>query len=290
MTKKPRAEKVANLPIVQHDPTLAEKRAVASYQRRKGELPPTPPMTCTKSEPDESGTRTAQINVDHPDRTAGYQMISDAIGTGDMTFTHGVLLDASGIAIKTDGSPDMERVNYALSIVKGIKPRNQVEAMLGMQMAAIHMATMRAAANLSAAKTGKSFELYERSLNKLGRTFTTQMEALKRYRSKGNQRIVVERVNVSEGGQAIVGNVEGGGRMKKEQVNPLKLDGRSTALHSQVEALRGEVPGTCYPRPARVSYARSESRGSQRPRQRPLSTRTVHLRGRKTEASCCVAH
>jgi len=35
------------------------------------------------------------------------------------------------------------------------------------------------------------------------------MEALKRYRSKGgNQRIVVERVNVSEGGQAIVGNVD----------------------------------------------------------------------------------
>ena len=111
-------------------------------------------------------------------------MISDAIGTGDMTFTYGLLLDASGIATKMDGTSDMERVNYALSIVKGIKPRNQVEAMLAMQMAAIHMATMRAAANLSAAKTGKGFELYERSLNKLGRTFTTQMEALKRYRAR----------------------------------------------------------------------------------------------------------
>ena len=57
-------------------------------------------------------------------------------------------------------------------------------------------------------KTTKAFEQYECGLNKHGRTFTTKMEALKRYRSKGNQRIVVERVNVSEGGQAIVGNVD----------------------------------------------------------------------------------
>ena len=138
-------------------------------------------------------------------------MISDAIGSGDMTFTCGLLLDASGVATSWTARPTWSASNYALSIVKGIKPRNQVEAMLAMQMAAIHMASMRAAAYLSASKTAKGFDLYERSLNKLSRTFTTQMEALKRYRIKGgNQRIVVERVNVSEGGQAIVGNVDRG--------------------------------------------------------------------------------
>ena len=52
----------------------------------------------------------------------------------------------------------------------------------------------------------------ERSLNKLARTFACQLEALKRYRSKGNQHIVVERVTVSDFGQAIVGNVSQGGR------------------------------------------------------------------------------
>jgi hypothetical protein len=34
---------------------------------------------------------------------------------------------------------------------------------------------------------------------------------LKRYRSKGEQKVVVEHVTVNEGGQAIVGNVETGG-------------------------------------------------------------------------------
>ena len=48
-------------------------------------------------------------------------------------------------------------------------------------------------------------------LNKLTRTFATQVEALKRYRSKGEQKVTVEHVTVNEGGQAIVGNVETGG-------------------------------------------------------------------------------
>lgn len=33
------------------------------------------------------------------------------------------------------------------------------------------------------------------------------MEALKRYRSGGEQKVTVQHVNVAEGGQAIVGNV-----------------------------------------------------------------------------------
>jgi hypothetical protein len=52
----------------------------------------------------------------------------------------------------------------------------------------------------------------ERAFNKLARTFATQMEALKRYRTGGEQRVTVQHVSVSEGGQAIVGNVTQGQR------------------------------------------------------------------------------
>jgi hypothetical protein len=51
----------------------------------------------------------------------------------------------------------------------------------------------------------------ERALNKLARTFTTQMEALKRYRTGGQQRVTVEHVHVHQGGQAIVGHIESRG-------------------------------------------------------------------------------
>ena len=43
---------------------------------------------------------------------------------------------------------------------------------------------------------------------KLLRTFTTQLEALQRYRGKGQQKVTVEHVNVNAGGQAIVGTVQ----------------------------------------------------------------------------------
>jgi hypothetical protein len=42
---------------------------------------------------------------------------------------------------------------------------------------------------------------------KLMRTFASQVEALCRYRGKGEQKMVVEHVNVHKGGQAIVGPV-----------------------------------------------------------------------------------
>jgi hypothetical protein len=44
---------------------------------------------------------------------------------------------------------------------------------------------------------------------KLLRTYTKQMEALQRYRGKGQQKVTVEHVRVHSGGQAIVGTVSG---------------------------------------------------------------------------------
>ena len=70
---------------------------------------------------------------------------------------------------------------------------------------------MNAVEKLGAATKREVAELHEKALNRLARTFAAQMEALKRYRSKGEQRVYVERVNVSEGGQAVIGNVSHGG-------------------------------------------------------------------------------
>jgi hypothetical protein len=41
----------------------------------------------------------------------------------------------------------------------------------------------------------------------LSRTFCTQVETLKKYRAKASQTVRVERVEVREGGQAIVGDI-----------------------------------------------------------------------------------
>ena len=51
--------------------------------------------------------------------------------------------------------------------------------------------------------------------------FAAQVEALQRYRGKGQQKVTVEHVHVHAGGQAIVGAITpgGGGKEKWEQAH-----------------------------------------------------------------------
>jgi hypothetical protein len=102
---------------------------------------------------------------------------------------------------------DEEGLNFMLSVIKGGKPKDQFEAMLAAQMAAIHTATMTFARRLAHVETIAQQDSAERALNKLARTYAMQMEALKRYRTGGEQKVTVQHVSVNEGGQAIVGNV-----------------------------------------------------------------------------------
>ena len=112
-----------------------------------------------------------------------------------------------------------EVVDFLLSAVKGLEPRDQVEAMHAAQMATVHLAMMRMAARFMAAETPQARESAERSLNRLARTFAAQTEALKRYRTGGEQKVTVQHqhVTVNEGGQAVVGNVSHGGRGEEKE-------------------------------------------------------------------------
>lgn len=96
--------------------------------------------------------------------------------------------------------------------MRAVKPRDELEAMLATQMGAIHAATMMLARRLNHVETIPQQDAAERALNKLARTFTTQMDSLKRYRTGGQQKVTVEHVTVNAGGQAIVGAVKHGGR------------------------------------------------------------------------------
>ena len=69
------------------------------------------------------------------------------------------------------------------------------------------------------------------------------MEALKRYRTGGEQKVTVQHVTVAEGGQAIVGNVTQGRREAApgKAVPPLALTDAKTVPMPIVEA-KGQVP------------------------------------------------
>jgi hypothetical protein len=67
-------------------------------------------------------------------------------------------------------------------------------------MAAVHMASMTFARRLAHVETIQQQDSASNAFNKLTRTFAAQMSALKDYRSRGEQRMVVQHVNVADGG------------------------------------------------------------------------------------------
>lgn len=198
MTKPHRKPAEAAVPEP-YKPNPAEQAALTTYlARRAKRLPAHIKVTKTKTG--------SAIGSDHPDLAVGTITLMNAMGTTNTDFMHGLLNQLSNAASQ-GREPDEASINFMLAVVNGISPRDEVEAMLASQMAAVHMATMTFARRLAHVETLPQQDSAEKAFNKLARTFTAQVEALKRYRSDGHQTVRVERVTVEAGGQAIVGTV-----------------------------------------------------------------------------------
>lgn len=146
-----------------------------------------------------------------------------SFGTSSNEFFNGLVLRLHQ-TFNDDGWIGKNQLDFALGYIRSMKPRDETEALLLAQMTMIHTATHRSYRNYFEAKLVPQYDSAEKTLNKLARTFTTQVEALKRYRTGGEQKVTVQHqhVNVSEGGQAIVGNVgaPGGGGAKSRGTTP----------------------------------------------------------------------
>ena len=93
-----------------------------------------------------------------------------ALGTTESDFIDGLLAQLANVATK-GRAVDERGLNFMLAVVKGIEPRDQVEAMLAAQMAAVHNATMTFARRLAHVENIPQQDSAERAFNKLARTF-----------------------------------------------------------------------------------------------------------------------
>ena len=147
--------------------------------------------------------------------------------------------------------------NFLLSVVRGVKPRDELEAMLAVQMGAVHQATMMMARRLNQVDNIAQQDSAERALNKLARTYAIQMEVLKRYRTGGQQKVTVEHVTAHQGGQAIVGAVKhGGGRVPvKNDDNPMSKAHAAPRCTATSKRTGNTVQGPSGHRMARLSLS-----------------------------------
>lgn len=107
-------------------------------------------------------------------------------------------------------SPPMA-INSALAFVSGVRPKNELEAVLAVQMAGTHALTMEMLGRAKATERTDHLQLYGNMAVKLQRTFAAQIEALARLRGKAQQTVRVEHVTVEAGAQAVIGDIRTGG-------------------------------------------------------------------------------
>ena len=105
----------------------------------------------------------------------------------------------------------------------GISPKDEIEGMIAAQLLAAHNAAMecyRRAMIGEQTFAGRSEGLSQ--ANKLSRTYAVLLDALNRYRGKGQQKVTVEHVHVHAGGQAVVGTIQtpGVGDQSKSEDQP----------------------------------------------------------------------
>jgi hypothetical protein len=146
------------------------------------------------------------FSIDHPDPELGEQLMANAIGVADREAMHGIIRQLVKASVSRE-SPDEVNLSFMISMVKSIKPRDSIEAMLVAQMVSVHVMAMRCAHHLANAEDIAQHDSAGRALGRLARAFPAQIEALNRYRSQGEPAITVQNVSVSDGGKAIVGNV-----------------------------------------------------------------------------------
>jgi hypothetical protein len=181
--------------------TTPEERAVLSaHIARRKQKRPSPRVKLV-----EKAGSSVELSADHPIPHLGTALIMESLGTADFDFYNGLLTQLANVG--TQGKPDERGTNFLLAMVRGIGPKDEIEAMMAAQMAAVHMTTMTFARRLAHVDNILQQDSAERAFNKLARTFAVQVEALKRYRTGGEQKVTVQHVTVNEGGQAIVGSV-----------------------------------------------------------------------------------
>jgi hypothetical protein len=160
-----------------------------------------------------------EFSIGHPDPDLAGQLMASALGVADRDAMDGILRQLVR-ASASGGSPDEVNLSFMISMVKSLKPRDSVEAMLVAQMVSVHVMAMRCAQHLATAQDIAQHDSAARALGSLARTFPAQIEALNRYRSHGEPTISVQNVSVADGGKAIVGNVTQHAKLIVSNNNP----------------------------------------------------------------------
>jgi hypothetical protein len=139
----------------------------------------------------------------------------ESIGTPDFAFALSLIQQYVNVVLAENHADKIvEASNLYIKAMHNFQPQDEIESMLLTQFLSLQDLGMKCMAR--AANPASSTINVDRNVNNLNKILRLQhetLESLNRYRRKGTQQVVVQHVQVNQGGQAIVGAIQqdGGG-------------------------------------------------------------------------------
>jgi hypothetical protein len=208
MARQKAPDTPADPPAETPQPTDAERAEVRDYIARVKARGRRPLRFMVERRPGKPG-RLNQTHV-HPD-IAGFRMMN-TLGTTSIDLADRLVSQIlNATHLQPSGEPISENtLNAALGAVAGIAPQDEAEAMLAAQMVGVHWVAMDLLRQAGTTDSRFQFNDAGNMAVKLLRTYTAQLEALKRYRSAGEQRVVVQHQHVNVTADRAAVQVNGG--------------------------------------------------------------------------------
>jgi hypothetical protein len=154
----------------------------------------------------------ATMESPHSDNEIWVTRLKAAFGTLSDDFLHGEIMRIINALPEKDTACGATTLDAIIAVLDTAKPRDELEAMLIVQMAVAHALGMVKARNLALSKTIQQADSAALAMARLNKIYAGHYETLAKMRRGGQQKVTVEHVHVHAGGQAIVGNVEAGQR------------------------------------------------------------------------------
>jgi hypothetical protein len=95
-------------------------------------------------------------------------------------------------------------MNAAFALIHAAAPQNEIEGALAIQMACTHAAAMDALGRVGSAGP-RTASAYSNAAATLLRTYTSQLETLRRLRGSGPPHVQVEHIHINDEARAIIG-------------------------------------------------------------------------------------
>ena len=192
------------------EPTADERKAIAlANERRKQRRKP----VAVALVDDGKGGRS--LEAPHADQDGFLYQLADVFATRSHAFVGTQLEALEWMTRKRSGEPTQGfsgPINAGLALIDAVRPENELEAGLAIQMAGTHALACELLGRAKVTDRTDHMQLYGNLAVKLSRTFTAQIETLGKMRRGGEQ--IVRHIHVdNRGGQAVIAeNVTTGGQ------------------------------------------------------------------------------